>query len=501
MATIITNGNIRQLVSNYIDDKNALPVDLQNVAIGDWNVSNVTNMDRLFWDYETFNEPLNNWDVSNVTSMEQMFWFCRAFNQPLNNWNVSRVENMSDMFRTCRSFNQDLSNWNVSRVENMRAMFDGCRAFNQDLSNWNVSRVRDMEMMFRGCTIFDINPGWQINHRVFIRNMFFETPLQGTVLERAPEEEEEEEEEPAPQVPLAFEVHNAFPQLNFDKFMDIIIRVNNGASNFKDSTYPLQPLITYINSDTSTTFDDTEKTSLTSDLNGEIKRLLNMYLLTHPETKGIVMELIQFVMSQDPDYKDPYIRFLTFDCMNAYGPGGASCTKGVFERVFLINKSVLIPLCSDDTSSAASSAASSTSSCKKVYRELLDCFYTDIDLNAIFMKWYNEFSYDAIPKKENPLTNLSVDERIRYFRIFVRYDDPITITAKIWNNPAFQRKLEKLIQDNNIIFQTLNLDAGLGGRRRKYFGKSFRKTKKTVKRKNSHKLKTFKKRKNRTNKK
>ena len=475
MATIITNGNIRQLVSNYIDDKNALPVDLQNVAIGDWNVSNVTNMDRLFWDYETFNEPLNNWDVSNVTSMEQMFWFCRAFNQPLNNWNVSRVENMSDMFRTCRSFNQDLSNWNVSRVENMRAMFDGCRAFNQDLSNWNVSRVRDMEMMFRGCTIFDINPGWQINHRVFIRNMFFETPLQGTVLERAPEEEEEEEEEPAPQVPLAFEVHNAFPQLNFDKFMDIIIRVNNGASNFKDSTYPLQPLITYINSDTSTTFDDTEKTSLTSDLNGEIKRLLNMYLLTHPETKGIVMELIQFVMSQDPDYKDPYIRFLTFDCMNAYGPGRTSCTKGVFERVFLINKSVLIPLCSDDTSSSASSSAASESTCKPVYRELLGCFYPDLDLNELFRQWYNINNLEE--GSTSPLADASEEERKENFRSF--------ILSKV--SRADPTAINKFIETNENTFKTLLIGGRRKRRNRKTKRKSFNKSKRKSLRKGKRK--------------
>ena len=50
---------------------------------------------------------------------------------------------------------------------------------------------------------------------------------------------------------VAFEVHNAFPELNFRKFMTIIRKDNNGASNFKDSTYPLQPLITYINNDKS----------------------------------------------------------------------------------------------------------------------------------------------------------------------------------------------------------------------------------------------------------
>ena len=53
--------------------------------------------------------------------------------------------------------------------------------------------------------------------------------------------------------------------------MTIVRRDNNGASNFKNATYPLQPLITYINTDTSTTLDATEKTGLRRDLNGEIK--------------------------------------------------------------------------------------------------------------------------------------------------------------------------------------------------------------------------------------
>ena len=185
-----------------------------------------------------------------------------------------------------------------------------------------------------------------------------------------------------------------------------------------------------------------------------------MYLLEHPETKDNVTEMTQFVMSQGPDYKDPYIRFLAFDCMNAYGPGGASCTKGIFERVFLINKSVLIPLCSDDTSS---STASSRSTCKEVYRELLRCFYSDIDINDIFQKWYNQFSYDAVPEGTNPLTALSVDARKQHFRDFVRADE--AISQRIWTNTEFQRKLEQSIQANNIIFETLLLDAGLGRRR------------------------------------
>ena len=57
---------------------------------------------------------INNWDVSNVTDMYKMFHEARSFNQPLNNWNVSNVENMAWMFYKARSFNQPLNNWNVS---------------------------------------------------------------------------------------------------------------------------------------------------------------------------------------------------------------------------------------------------------------------------------------------------------------------------------------------------------------------------------------------------
>ena len=52
---------------------------------------------------------INNWDVSNVTNMEEMFGDAHSFNQPLSNWNVSNVTNMAWMFSNARSFNQPLN--------------------------------------------------------------------------------------------------------------------------------------------------------------------------------------------------------------------------------------------------------------------------------------------------------------------------------------------------------------------------------------------------------
>ena len=37
-------------------------------------------------------------DVSKVTDMESMFGNATSFNQPLNKWNVSNVTNMSSLF-------------------------------------------------------------------------------------------------------------------------------------------------------------------------------------------------------------------------------------------------------------------------------------------------------------------------------------------------------------------------------------------------------------------
>ena len=49
-------------------------------------------MAEMFYDAKSFNQPLNNWNVSNVTFMNRMFNGARSFNQPLNNWNVSNVD-------------------------------------------------------------------------------------------------------------------------------------------------------------------------------------------------------------------------------------------------------------------------------------------------------------------------------------------------------------------------------------------------------------------------
>ena len=70
--------------------------------VSHWNVSNITDMDYLFDQQNSFNEPLH-WDTSSVTRMHGMFAYASSFNQPLVDWDTSRVTSMQDLFYVRRS--------------------------------------------------------------------------------------------------------------------------------------------------------------------------------------------------------------------------------------------------------------------------------------------------------------------------------------------------------------------------------------------------------------
>ena len=137
-----TNDTLRRAVEDYVAG-GARKEDIKKKygEINNWDVSNVTDMTQMFYNAESFNQPLNKWNVSKVLITEAMFHDAKSFNQPLDNWNVSNVRDMKEMFSQATSFNQPLNKWNVSNVEYMGGMFYDASSFNQPLNNWNVSSV------------------------------------------------------------------------------------------------------------------------------------------------------------------------------------------------------------------------------------------------------------------------------------------------------------------------------------------------------------------------
>ena len=93
----------------------------------------------------TFNQPIGDWDVSNVTNMLGMFAIGAGnlaipFNQDISNWDVSSVTNMFFMFYFNTNFNQDLSSWVVTQVTN-------CSGFSSNATSWALPQPN-----FTNCT-------------------------------------------------------------------------------------------------------------------------------------------------------------------------------------------------------------------------------------------------------------------------------------------------------------------------------------------------------------
>ena len=166
-----------------------------NPDISSWDVSNVTDMSRMFkrkngeadadlldsfdyYAYGSFNQDISKWDVSNVTGMSGMFSDATSFNQDISSWNVFNVYSMTGMFRNATSFNQDISSWELKTITNdgvklMSSMFSGATSFNQDLSSWEVGGVVNMGSMFFEATSFnqDIS-SWDTANVQIMSSMF-----------------------------------------------------------------------------------------------------------------------------------------------------------------------------------------------------------------------------------------------------------------------------------------------------------------------------------------
>ncbi len=121
---IATNDTIRTIVDGQIKSL-GLQADLNHI-----DVSGVTNMAHLFSSRRLVERAPHSRRVSCVGS---------KFNGDISRWDVCNVENMSRMFYQSY-FNGDISRWDVSSVANMASMFEHSD-FNGEISRWDISDV------------------------------------------------------------------------------------------------------------------------------------------------------------------------------------------------------------------------------------------------------------------------------------------------------------------------------------------------------------------------
>jgi Mycoplasma protein of unknown function, DUF285 len=172
-----TNGQLCAAVDEYVKLQNKGELSatseiavMYGYPIGTWDVSRVTNFDRVFANDRnqmidpmlgpsvpsSFDDDLSLWDTSNAVTMIGMFQGATSFSgKGLEKWSVSKVDDFSFMFEFARNFVGNVSAWNTSSAVNMRALFRHAEIFNGDVSHWNVSRVETMTDMFNHAYEFE----------------------------------------------------------------------------------------------------------------------------------------------------------------------------------------------------------------------------------------------------------------------------------------------------------------------------------------------------------
>jgi hypothetical protein len=111
---------------------------------------------------------LNFIDTSKITDMSYLFR--RSYHKvyvgdsvvfyirdiKIDQWDVSNVTNMYRMFSGQMHFNCDLSNWDVRNVENLDFAFHGCSKLKCDLSEWKPCAKHISWVTFDGCDCMPI---------------------------------------------------------------------------------------------------------------------------------------------------------------------------------------------------------------------------------------------------------------------------------------------------------------------------------------------------------
>jgi len=130
-TTIELEKIINSLIKKYGNS-----VDLNNI-----NVLNIKDFSYIFSN-KNFYGNVSEWDTSNGTNFESVFFECINFNSNLNNWDVSNGNTFYSMFCNCEKFNSNLYNWDISNGRYFGYMFYYCKSFNADLSKWNTKSAK-----------------------------------------------------------------------------------------------------------------------------------------------------------------------------------------------------------------------------------------------------------------------------------------------------------------------------------------------------------------------
>ena len=166
----ISQTDLEKAIRNWDSQQSVIVSQIGDIST--WDTTNITSLQSLFKNNQTFNENISSWNVSNVTNMQDTFNTARNFNQDLSGWNVSNVTTMNGMFQNASAFNQNINTWDVGNVTDFYWLFGGATLFDQPLDNWNVSKGTQFRLMFYDSSYNQDITGWNVSNAMHMDGMF-----------------------------------------------------------------------------------------------------------------------------------------------------------------------------------------------------------------------------------------------------------------------------------------------------------------------------------------
>jgi surface protein len=118
-------------MSGYLDDENLIEVwenDTNVMFLSDADMYAPVSCGSMFNGCSALTTlDLSNFDTSNVTSMESMFYGSTMTSLNITNFDTSSVENFSEMFKDCNTLVTIYGgDWNTSSLDDDGSMFTNC---------------------------------------------------------------------------------------------------------------------------------------------------------------------------------------------------------------------------------------------------------------------------------------------------------------------------------------------------------------------------------------
>ncbi|EHD1581845.1 BspA family leucine-rich repeat surface protein [Listeria monocytogenes] len=129
-----------------------------SLDLSNFDTSNVTSMQSMFYANYAASLDVSTWDTSQVTNMMNMFESTRyATSIDVSKFDTSKVTTMSGMFRDSAATSIDVSSFDTSQVSDMSYMFVNSAAINLDVSNFDTSKATNMSGVFAGSVATSID--------------------------------------------------------------------------------------------------------------------------------------------------------------------------------------------------------------------------------------------------------------------------------------------------------------------------------------------------------